>query len=706
MKKSKLSLCMISCLLAVGSLAGCDKVRSSSDGVLLTYYVGGEKHEIKADDILEEYYDDSSKYQAIYDQIYSVIVRNYFAKERTPGKLYPTAPEVPLGKSQMDEINRNAELKVEDDKATAKTNAKANKTRYKKEFEAIWQEKGVKSEKELLQKYVEDLQKETFENNFYTYSLEEIKSGNNGEPISVSTGVKDVDDFVWNGYINDKLPYHVSHVMVALSDSSDTNYYNGTISETDALKLANMVDSLESSTKSFASVAADSDDTGSGEKGGDLGIMDFDTTFINEFKLGVYAYESIYKGTDLTITGSTEKEIIDMSFTNYKELVEDTFGLAADELPTIDPSVFDELREYADDEKALDGNSVIGGSTLVLPRNIIYNQYLNNHSIFFIAVTETYKTTSTYNVDDLVLYSDKVYRCIEKIETPEAFNAAHWSDDNPKYRKFNDKHVLHAQVGKDINGNPVYEPIVCVRGASGDKQEIHFIVVNRSPFDEDKAVFDPAISKANREVNGVKLSEYYTTFSPREAGYPKYEDGKNKTTYVNSLNNDESQNRERATEFASKLKSYDSDKIGKYMFLKYMNEEEITFGENSSLAEALMKWINASVQQSKDTSEESWKKTVNDYIEKLTKQKAERTKLLPQLGVLMFKYANENRTAKAMLDAGDMPADDYNKAKALLVSEKVVADAAAAETFLNNNKICDLYRVKGGLFNDGETHND
>ena len=656
MKKSKLSLCMISCLLAVGSLAGCDKVRSSSDGVLLTYYVGGEKHEIKADDILEEYYDDSSKYQAIYDQIYSVIVRNYFAKERTPGKLYPTAPEVPLGKSQMDEINRNAELKVEDDKATAKANAKANKTRYKKEFDAILEEKGVKTEKELLQKYIEELQKETFENNFYTYSLEEIKSGNNGEPISVSTGVKDVDDFVWNGYINDKLPYHVSHVMVGFSGSSDTSYYNDTISATDAKNLANMVESLEDVSKSFAKVAGDSADVSSGEKQGDLGIMDFDTGFVNEFKIGVYAYESIYK----TASGISASDIINLSGTNYKTLIETTFGLTDGELPTVNASVFKDLKTYAETEKASDGNKVIGGSSLVLPRNIIYNKYVNNHAIFFIEGT------------------------------------------GAKYQAFHGKNVLHAQIGTDKDGNAIWEPVMAVRASSASNGELHFIVVNRSPFDGD----DTSVSKANRVVNGVKLSEYYTTFSPREAGYPKYEDGKNKTTYVNSLNNDESQNRERATEFASKLKSYDSDKIGKYMFLKYMNEEEITFGENSSLAEALMKWINASVQQSNDTSEESWRKTVNEYIEKLTKQKAERTKLLPQLGVLMFQYANENRTAKAMYDADDMPAADYNKAKELLVSEGVVADATAAETFLTNNKICDLYRVKGGLFNDGETHND
>ena len=89
MKKSKLSLGLISCLLSVGTLAGCDTLKSSSDGVLLRYTVDGVEGQITADEILNEYYNDSTKYQAIYDTIYSVIARNYFSKDRGEKEYQP-----------------------------------------------------------------------------------------------------------------------------------------------------------------------------------------------------------------------------------------------------------------------------------------------------------------------------------------------------------------------------------------------------------------------------------------------------------------------------------------------------------------------------------------------------------------------------------------------------------------------------------------
>ena len=72
----------------------------------------------------------------------------------------------------------------------------------------------------------------------------------------------------------------------------------------------------------------------------------------------------------------------------------------------------------------------------------------------------------------------------------------------------------------------------------------------------------------------------------------------------------------------------------------------------------------------------------------------------------MFKFANDSRTAKQLLDAGKITSDDYDDAAELLVSEHVVADDSAATAYLTSKPLRDWYRVKGGLFNDGETHND
>lgn len=626
MKKSKLSIGLISCLLSVGTLAGCDTLKSSSDGVLLSYTIDGVEGEqqLTADWVLGEYYNDSSKYQAIYDTIYSVIARNYFAKDRETVDYHGT--EVKLGKSQMATIERDAKEKVSDDKDTAQSNADANNTKYKKEFEAILESKGVDSEEELLEKYIEELQKETFENNFYTYKIEDIKNGKDDVKID--------DKQFWTGYLNDKLPYHVSHILVKLDDTSDTNYHNGTISEANAERLYNVIDELGAGSKKFAKIAMTyNEDPGSKDKEGDLGIMDYDTSFINEFKLGIYAYEQFYKGTD--VTGSKLAVSTDIA-NNYKKAAKDAFNLASeDDIPTVDKSVFDELKAVAKEDKDENGKPVIENAALVYPRNIIYNKYLNRHAVFFIEGTGT-------NYKQAFGTSGPTVLCADGDET---------------------------------------KPIIAVRASSGGEQEIHLMVVNRSPF-------------VATDANGVTLTDYYTTFYPAQDFYPTYpaghaKEGQKIDSYVNFLTNEASDTKNRAEEFASKLKSYDSDKLGKYIFLKYMQEEQVTF-KDAKLQEALMKWIKTSIEKSEEEKSESWTKTWNEYIDKLVRQNSERKKLVPEACRLAFKYANDDETKIKNLA-------NYADIKALLTAEGIDEPTADAV-------VTDWFKKEGGLCNDGKAH--
>ena len=679
MKKSKLSLGLISCLLSVGTLAGCDTLKSSSDGVLLSYTVDGVEGKITADEILGDYYNDSTKYQAIYDTIYSVIARNYFAKEREPAKVIIKGEEqsVPLGKSQMAKIERDAREKVSDDKDTAQSNADTNNTKYKKEFEAILESKGVETEEELFDKYVEELQKETFEDNFYTYKIEEIKNANNGNNISVkgdekqSIAVKSLSSdstvFEWNGYFEDQLPYHMSHILVKLSDSSDTNYYNGTISEDNALRINNVIHELgaidedgveipEQSKKKFAKIAKTyNEDPGSKDKEGDLGIMDYDTSFINEFKLGIYAYELFYNANTKTDAAKSRIKVSTGAGSieeNYKKAVANTFGIGEDELPTVDMSVFDELKTYAKDEKDENGKPVIENATLVYPRNIIYNKYLNRHAVFFIenkaGVIGNFKVVSA-------LHPTKAILCADGDET---------------------------------------KPIVAVRASSGGEQEIHLMVVNRSPFAKKDKLGNDLIS----------LSNYYTTYYPaQEDYYPKDANGKKLDTYVNFLTNEPSETKTRAEEFASKLKSYNSDKLGKYIFLKYANEEKIQFAEeNKALAEALMKWIETSIQKANEEKEESWTKTWNEYLDKLVRQNSERKKLVPQACKLVYKKANTETVTSTLLTAAEQAELASDILASGAVKTQAEAEAKAADYLLQ--KASEWFKTEGGLCNDGKAH--
>ena len=636
MKKSKLSLGLISCLLSVGTLAGCDTLKSSSDGVLLSYTVDGVEGKITADEILGDYYNDSTKYQAIYDTIYSVIARNYFSADRQ-GPTDSNYSDVKLGKPQMTKIERDAREKVSDDKDTAQSNADANNTKYKKEFEAILESKGVESEEELFDKYVEELQKETFENNFYTYFIEDIKNGD------ANTKLEGEENPFWTGYFKDQVPYHVSHILVKLADTSDTNYHNGTISEANAQRLYNVIHELNNHDKSFAKVSKMSEDPGSKDKEGDLGIMDLDTSFINEFKLGIYAYEQFYN------TGTDEKNaavknsnigVTDTIKANYNKEAKELFDIGDGELPTVKLSVFDVLNTVAKDENDENGKQVIEGASLVFPRNIVYNKYLNKHAVFFIEDPDA-------PVDDVTY--------------------------NGNFRLWHGKKILCAD-GDDT------KPIIAVRASSGGEQEIHFMVVNRSPF-EAKAG-DPS------------LTDYYTTFYPAQDFYPVYpeghaEAGKKISSYVNFLTNDASETKTRAEEFASKLKSYNSDKLGKYIFLKYMQEEKIEF-KDAALKAALMKWIKTSIEKSAEEKSETWTKTWNEYIDKLVRQNSERKKLIPEACRLAFKHANDNTTLIKSLP-------EYAEIKALLLAEGLAEPAADAVT-------TDWFKTEGGLCNDGKAH--
>ena len=638
MKKSKLSLGLISCLLSVGTLAGCDTLKSSSDGVLLSYTVDGVEGKITADEILGDYYNDSTKYQAIYDTIYSVIARNYFSKDREVINYHGT--QVKLGKPQMTTIERDAREKVSDDKDTAQSNADANNTKYKKEFESILESKGVESESELFDKYVEELQKETFENNFYTYKIEDIKSG--------ATDVQLDGKQFWNGYLKDQLPYHVSHILVKLADTSDTNYSNGTISDSNAERLYNVISELGAGAKSFSKIAMTyNEDPGSKDKEGDLGIMDYDTSFINEFKLGIYAYEQFYKGTDIS---ESRLAVSDEIIANYKNAVKEAFGIGDDVLPTVEMSVFETLKDAAKEETDLNKKPVIESASLVFPRNIIYNKYLNRHAVFF-------------------------------IENESA------DVDNSNFKLWKGKKILCA------NGD-VTKPIIAVRASSGGEQEIHLMVVNRSPFDA--------------EVNGVNLSDYYTTFYPAQDFYPVDENGKKLNTYVNFLTNEASDTKNRAEEFASKLKSYDSDKLGKYIFLKYKAEEKITFSEeNKALEEALMKWIKTSVEKSAEEKKETWTKTWNEYIDKLIRQNSERKKLVPQACRIGFKQANTTKTFAQIVDELEISAEQKTALLTEMRNDLIELGHAADETEANAvlaRTVVDEFKTEGGLCNDGKAH--
>lgn len=653
MKKSKLSLGLIACLLSLGSLAGCDPVKSSDDGVLLSYTVDGTTKYKVADDILKEYYEDSDKYQAIFDAIFKVIKRNFFAKDRTKDcdkKTY-NGVQIKLGKPQMTKINAEADKKVAIDKQTAQDNADANGTRYKKELEKILTEKGVKTVEELHEKYVGELQEETFDENFYNYFVDEMRGDNGAIDIALSNG----KTFTWNGYLKDQSPYHMSHLMIELADSSDTNYADGKISKENAQNLYTAVNELRTTTSFKLAAYKLSDDDSSREKYGNLGIMDYDTSFINEFKLGIYAYEQFYLGKD-----ATGRSIDASDFEGeYKAQVKETFKLAnANDIPTVKYEVFESLNSFAEKESDTASKQVLEGNELVFPRNVMYNKYLNRHSVFFIEGDDTNEDTNG-NFRTVASLGGKVLLCADNDDT---------------------------------------KPIVAVRGSSGGKQEIHFMVVNRSPFG----------------TYEVADKDYYTTYYYQQDMYPHKADGTKLETYTSFDGKEREDTESRANEVASKLKSFDSDKLNKYIFLKFMGIEKLTFEKDcKEIEKALMNWILTSAEKKENENKESWKKTWNEYIDKLSRQNSERTKLIPEVATKFFDQGNDKDTvletvfpfANFALADYEGWLDEVKQAGGLLDANGngEVTDAEV-EAYWGATKIVDAFKKEGGVFNDGKEH--
>ena len=717
MKKSKLTVGLVAGLLSVGVLSGCKnkEVKSSKDGVLLTYVdENGVEQSIKAGDLLEEYFNDSSKYQSIYDTVYSIVVRNYFNIVEKDN-----AGNVIGGSGQMAQINIDADEKVSEDEDTAKERADANGTKWKDELEKIFSEKGVKDKNELKNKYVEELQKDTFEKNFYKYHMEDIKQGDlatNYVTYKQSNRNKDGEKpKFWTGYFEDQLPYHISHILVKLEDGGSTNYANGTISKANATKLYQTVNALALAKDSFNTIARQYSEDTSDMVSGDLGIMDYATNFVPEFKLGVYAYENIVKqpkGIAKSNISMGEMDSETSIVKNFMNQVNDKNAFNSD-FPEIPFSVFEDLNDNAAIEKDMNNKAVIEDATLVLPRNIIYNKYLNRHSYAFVT-TNGYRKVEVAKAD----YDKdptKYYVCADALT--EEFEPAteEYNSKNVYYEKmpvdkegadvcfhqYTDAENERLAVQKPIlsvKSNGQWEPILTVRAGS-DYQGIHFIVVNRSPFEKNR--------------NGISMDKYYTTFYPGQVDYPNV----TQRTYVNFSNTDISKTKPRAEEFESKLKSYSSDKLNKFMFRKYFELEGLSF-KNAELATALDKWIDRGLDKKDLDEQEAWKKTWNSYIDTLSRQNAERKKLVPQACKIGYKVAN----SEAVLDYGSegvallpdgrnvlevmyneailakeiLPSMTKDQFKALVT--KIGDKADAVKT------ITDLYKKEGGYCNDGKTH--
>ena len=638
MKTGKRSLSLAMSILAIASLTACDDDYTYPDakwkeGIIVN--VDGKDY--KYDEIYQLF--DNSKGSA---QAYFNVAKNILAQLVTP---------------KTDTMLSNVDTKINDLKNTWKTNARTNNTSYKEEQEKTFDSENVEDLDELREKYISQQQVEKNSQDFY-----EINANGVTDPSYTYY----ISEQMTKDYVTNQAPYHVSHVLVKVDASSDgEGYWNGKITADNAKKIGNAVRMLASS-DSFGSVAQlVSEDEGSAKMYGELVTttegsqsvaMEKTTSYINEFKLGLYAYEAYLNpktkaaevNTAVRASLRVPGQAAASSSFDYKndtavsELITDGTLVGKNGAFGIPLSKAITLGYVADVEKNIvDGSKVDYASETQYPRNILFNNYFNYHGVNFLYDdSDTYEAEFLKDAIEVGAHSgetiltlndvkDKLpskyaeYEYVKgqlskidagKFKTVEGISGNLYNYD---FDAFTKKSVLtkiptskRILVEKDTDTNPV----IIVRGGSSGYQGIHFIVVNNDPFVNSQNTYQyyrTNIPDASADPASAKSADYST--NPSLINYVKADINSN-TTYnarrdavVAAVKASDSNIDFRLYE--ENIKKFGADKfnelLGDYAGIinKYIEitKESSELGKNSSLDESWETYIQTLALQEEIT---------------------------------------------------------------------------------------------------------
>ena len=638
MKTGKRSLSLAMSILAIASLTACDDDYNYPDakwkeGIIVN--VDGKDY--KYDEIYQLF--DNSKGSA---QAYFNVAKNILAQLVTP---------------KTDTMLSNVDTKINDLKNTWKTNARTNNTSYKEEQEKTFDSENVEDLDELREKYISQQQVEKNSQDFY-----EINANGVTDPSYTYY----ISEQMTKDYVTNQAPYHVSHVLVKVDASSDgEGYWNGKITADNAKKIGNAVRMLASS-DSFGSVAQlVSEDEGSAKMYGELVTttegsqsvaMEKTTSYINEFKLGLYAYEAYLnpktKAAEVNTAVRASLRVpgqaaASSSFdyendTAVSELITDGTLVGKNGAFGIPLSKAITLGYIADVEKNIvDGSKVDYASETQYPRNILFNNYFNYHGVNFLYDdSDTYEAEFLKDAIEVGAHSGETILTLNDVKNKLPSKYAEYeyvkgqlskidagkfktvegiSDNlyNYDFDAFTKKSVLtkiptskKILVEKDTDTNPV----VIVRGGSSGYQGIHFIVVNNDPFVNSQNTYQyyrTNIPDASADPASAKSADYST--NPSLINYVKADINSN-TTYnarrdavVAAVKASDSNIDFRLYE--ENIKKFGADKfnelLGDYAGIinKYIEitKESSELGKNSSLDESWETYIQTLALQEEIT---------------------------------------------------------------------------------------------------------
>ena len=589
-----------------------------------------------------------------YDEIYKL-----FDGEQASAQAYYNTAKNVLAQI-VTPVNTYIETQVDGDIAkqeqTWKDNAETNNTSYKEEQESTFEEENVDDMDEYRAKLTAKRQNEANSNNYYREQL-----GDDGDGALYYISEDDTKTFVEKA-----APYHVSHVLVQLdadSTSGGTGIWDGHISSTDAQQIYTVVSALASTT-TFGNVARTySDDSSSdsyGELGGSSGAaLTKTTSYVNEFKLGIYAYDAFINPatkdnqelkTSLQVPGLDAGEVNDSPVATDISATEIGSGKAYG----IPLSVAFRLGYVANQEKADNGANVSYTSETQYPRNILFNNYFNNHSVSFIYNDEAdYETNflnelnavygkSYSNISEVRTASDSEPALVSRLNeydyvmaqfgriSDTKFETVSGVSDNLVAYTYDDYSSTTAKISpiaeKQILVDEGGEPIIVTRAGSGSTsddgsssgyQGIHFIVVKENPFINEESQESYKYWRVNVPSTA---SDATVAESPDYNTHPSYinyvrADFDSNTVYTNRVEN-----------ITTSIKGSDANYDFK-LFEKNLKTYEDTYktsfyetlGDNRDTVEKMIEeYIEYTRESSETTNEDSLNSSWESYIRQLS----------------------------------------------------------------------------------------
>ena len=599
MKKSKLSITLVTSFIAAMALSACNSVTASKKAVV-TFTPYGSKDQIGliTDDVYKEYNNSSAGISKLYEKVLELLIRYKFKKQGFD-----------KGDLKYSEIETWAKNQVKEQKDNAKASAKANGTSYDTEWDAILDSNNVENEKQLREKFIYEKEKEVI-TNWYADNPENAEALKD-EFIGLDADgnlVNDGEDDVKSAF-----PYHIRHILVKVEEASEAKekFYKGTIDKAQATRLYNVVTELAKGVDNFATIAADYSEDGSASSGGDVGIMTNDASsgslgMVNEFQLGLYAYDNLYddaKNNDelapvikdqLGFNSVVGEKEVDDGHGNMVKVDATAEDLLPNDVVEIPYEVFVKLGEYADVTADKYGNKLANGSTMVYPRNVLWNKYLNLHNVFVITKNK---------LGDPTFDSDPVNNPVANPN--EEFSHLTGGDYNDPYisaDRFNANGYLVDEKGNVIVG---------VRSQYG----IHFMVIQRSMHE---------LTKTSKKKDGtdetVTLAEYYSTALKDDAGFKE-------NSYVGYIDSQKTEDyKKRADDIKSKIKSFDATYDYRlYSWLSDQTNIQFTYAdEDLGLQEKIESYITNQKLSNRSNQEEGLQKVWKTYTRMIEAQQYNR----------------------------------------------------------------------------------